>query len=105
MQNEVGHRIGKVIAKRRAKEGFIDANMGSKMGGKLRHMAPKKGNMLDIVSQACSDANMKPQKWPNGDQKGSKLAPKKVLKRTCFSTIRKAMIGTSFELQGMKDEA
>ena len=32
VQNEVGNRVGKVIGKRRAKEGFIGANLGSKMG-------------------------------------------------------------------------
>ena len=32
IQNEVGNRVGKVIGKRRAKEGFIGANLGSKMG-------------------------------------------------------------------------
>ena len=32
VQNEVGNRVGKVIGKRRAKEGFIGANMASKMG-------------------------------------------------------------------------
>ena len=31
VQNEVGNRVGMVIGKRRAKEGFIGANMGSKM--------------------------------------------------------------------------
>ena len=32
VQNEVGNRVGMVIGKRRAKEGFIGVNMGSKMG-------------------------------------------------------------------------
>ena len=32
VQNEVGNRVGKVIGNRKAKEGFIGANMGSKMG-------------------------------------------------------------------------
>ena len=32
IQNEVGNRIGKVIGKRRAKDGLIGANLGSKMG-------------------------------------------------------------------------
>ena len=32
VQNEVGNRVGMVIGKRRAKQGLIGANMGSKMG-------------------------------------------------------------------------
>ena len=32
VQNEVGTRVGKVIGKRRAKEGFVGANIGSEMG-------------------------------------------------------------------------
>ena len=32
VQNEVGNRVGKVIGKRRAKDGLIGANLGSKMG-------------------------------------------------------------------------
>ena len=32
VQNEVGNRVGKVIVKRRAKDGLIGANLGSKMG-------------------------------------------------------------------------
>ena len=32
VQNEVGNRVGMVIGKRRAKEGLIGANLGSKMG-------------------------------------------------------------------------
>ena len=32
VQNEVGNRVGMVIGKRRAKDGFIGANLGSKMG-------------------------------------------------------------------------
>ena len=32
IQNEVGNRVGKVIGKRRANDGLIGANLGSKMG-------------------------------------------------------------------------
>ena len=32
VQNEVGNRVGKVIGKRRSKDGLIGANLGSKMG-------------------------------------------------------------------------
>ena len=31
VQNEVGNRVGNVIGKRRAKDGLIGANLGSKM--------------------------------------------------------------------------
>ena len=32
VHSEVGHRVGKVIGKGRAKDGLIGANLGSKMG-------------------------------------------------------------------------
>ena len=48
IQNEVGNRVGKVIGKRRAKDGLIGANLGSKMGScwvKNRRRLESKTNM------------------------------------------------------------
>ena len=52
-------QVGAVFIAKNAENG---ANMGSKMGGKPHKKGTKKEYMLDIVWQACSDANMEPQK-------------------------------------------
>ena len=79
VQNEVLNRVGKVIGKRRAKEGFIGANLGSKMGScwvENRRRLKSKTNM-EKRSEKKRMVEVGPRKFPGSGARRKPLAKAK----------------------------
>jgi len=82
VQNEVGNRVGKVMGKRgkgSAKEGFIGANMGSKMGScwaeNRRKLEAKKS--MEKRSEKKRVAEVDPRKFGGSGARRKPLAKAK----------------------------
>ena len=79
VQHEVGNRVGKVIGKRRAKEGFIGANLGSKMGScwvKNRRRLGSKSN-IEKRKEKKRVVEVDPRKFPGSGARRKPLAKAK----------------------------
>ena len=76
IQNEVGNRVGKVIGKRRSKDGLIGANLGSKMGScwaeNRRRLESKKNMETRIEKKRVTPVG--PRKFPGSGARRKLLA-------------------------------
>ena len=79
VHNEVGNRVGKVIGKRRANDGPIGANLGSKMGScwaeNRRRLESKKS--MEKRSEKKRVRHLGPRKFPGSGARRKPLAKAK----------------------------